>query len=186
MKSYDFRFNQMLIKSFIGRKLTKYKHAEFMYTNSVTGILCFQVDDISYRLTSEYESLDFFGLDEEATVFRIDSTNWDTVDNLINNNIIDNNINETISKIVLVNDHTTLKINNHMEYDMWDTKAIIFSVGNREICFAKQDCWFSQEIEIYKGYDLLSKVGDGQEILTDFENIDSKIICVEREIVEII
>lgn len=29
MKQYDFRFDTALIKSFIGKNLTKYKHAEF-------------------------------------------------------------------------------------------------------------------------------------------------------------
>ena len=31
MKQYDFRFDTALIKSFIGKTLTKYKHAEDVY-----------------------------------------------------------------------------------------------------------------------------------------------------------
>ena len=66
-----------------------------------------------------------------------------------------------------------------------DTKAMIFCFENHELCFAKQDCWFSQEIEIYKGHDLLAKIGDGNDILDDFDEDETKKAFVERTIVEI-
>lgn len=186
MIQYDFRFNTTLIKSFIGKRLNRYKHAEFMYTNSVTGILGIEIDSQVFALTNEYEAFDFLSLDNEATVFRISKSNWDKINTLINNDIIETNINEKIDKIQLINDHTTLRIKQNIEYDMWETKAMIFFMKNHEICFLKQDCWFSQEIEIYKGYDLINKVGDGKGIKEDFNDDDTKLVTVERSIVEII
>lgn len=185
MKKYDFRFDTTLIKSFVGKILAKYKHADFIYTNSVTGILGFEIDDNVFALTNEYEELDFFTLDDEATIFHISESDWNKVEPMINNDINEICINEKIQKIVLVNDHTVLTVEQNEEYDMWDTKAIIFYFDNHEICFEKQDCWFSQEIEICKGHDLLVKIDDGKGILTDFENDKTKFICVERSIVEI-
>lgn len=185
MKKYDFRFNTTLIKSFLGKNFTKYKHATFMYTNSVTGIVGFEIDDNVYELTNEYEAMDFLTLDGESTVFQISKTKWDKVESMINNDINESTINEKIQKVILVNDHTTLKIEQNVAYDMWDTKAIIFCFNNHELCFAKQDCWFSQEIEIYKGHDLLKKTGDGKNLLEDFEANETKFACVERSIVEI-
>ena len=38
MKQYDFRLDTKLIKSVIGKTLTKYKYADFIVTESVTGI----------------------------------------------------------------------------------------------------------------------------------------------------
>lgn len=38
MKQYDFRFDTKLIKSVIGKTFTKYKHAEFIVTDSAAGI----------------------------------------------------------------------------------------------------------------------------------------------------
>jgi hypothetical protein len=38
MKQYDFRFDTELIKSLIGKAFTKYKHADFIVTDSVSGI----------------------------------------------------------------------------------------------------------------------------------------------------
>lgn len=180
MKQYDFRFDETLIRSFIGRILTKYEHAECIHTNSVTGILGFKIDAQVFELTNEYEGIDFFTLDNEATIFRISKSEWNRIETSINKEINETDVNEKITKVVLVNDHTTLHINQNAEYDMWDTKAIIFYFENFEICFAKQDCWFSQEIEIYKGYNLIEKVGDGKDILSDFNTNDSKSIYVER------
>ena len=104
---------------------------------------------------------------------------------MINNDIVEINVGETIKKILLVNDHTTVKIDGNVAYDMWDTKDMIFCFENHELCFAKQDCWFSQEIEIYKGHDLLAKTGDGNDILDDFDENETKKAFVERTIVEI-
>lgn len=184
MKKYDFRFDITLIKSFIGKTLQKYKNAEFVYTNSVTYILGFQIDDYVFELTNEYEAFDFFGLDDEATIFRVSKSGWNKIESVINN-INETSVDEVIRKIVLVNDHTTLGADNKIEYDMWDTKAIIFYFENYEICFAKQDCWFSQEIEIYKGYDLIEKISNGTDLLSDFESDESKSICIKRSYVKI-
>lgn len=185
MKKYDFRFDITLIKSFVGRTLTKYMHADFIYTNSVTGILGFQIGNDVYELTNEYETMDFLSLDNESTVFRISATRWDKVESMINNGINETSVNEIIRKIILVNDHTTIKIGQNVKYDMWDTKVIIFCFEKNEICFMKQDCWFSQEIEIYKGHDLLEKIGNGKGILEDFSVDNTKNAFVERTIVEI-
>lgn len=38
MKQYDFRLDTKLIKSVIGKTLTKYKYTDFIVTDSVTGI----------------------------------------------------------------------------------------------------------------------------------------------------
>ena len=185
MKQYDLRFDTALIESFIGKTLTKYKHAEFMYTNSVTAVLGFEIEDVVYELTNKFEAMDFLTLDGEATVFRISNTKWNNIDSMINNDIVEIKVGESIKKILLVNDHTTVKIDGNVAYDMWDTKAMIFCFENHELCFAKQDCWFSQEIEIYKGHDLLAKTGDGNDILDDFDENETKKAFVERTIVEI-
>lgn len=185
MIQYDFRFDTTLIKSFVGKYMEKYKHAEFMYTNSVTGILGFEVDNVVYELTNEYDAMDFLTLDDEATVFRVSKTEWNNVDSMINNDINEITVGEIIKKVILVNDHTTIKVDENVAYDMWDTKAIIFCFENHEICFAKQDCWFSQEIEIYKGYNLLEKIDYGKSILEDFNTDDTKNAFIERTIIEL-
>lgn len=185
MKQFDFRFDTALIKSFVGKTMTKYKHAELMCTNSVTGILGFEINNVVYELTNEYEAMDFLSLDDEATVLRLSKTEWNTAESMMNTDIHEMTVNETIKKVILVNDHTTVKVEETSVYDMWDTKAIIFCFKNHDICFAKQDCWFSQEIELYKGHNLLEKISSGKGILEDFDSDDTKNAFVERTIFEV-
>lgn len=179
MKQYDFRFDTKLIKSFIGKTFTKYKHADFVVTDSVTGILEFEIDQQVFELVNDYEALDYFGLDGEATIFSISASNWTKVESMINDDIKETYVNALVQKVILVNDHTFSK-----NYDMWETKAIVFCFKNFEICFEKQDCWFSMEIEIHKGHDTLNMIDDGKDILNDFDG--NPFVSIERTIVEIV
>lgn len=178
MKQYDFRFDTELIKSFIGNTFTKYKHADFIIADSVTGILGFEINQQVFELVNDYETLDYFGLDGEATILSISQSNWTEVEPRFNDDIKETYIDEVVQKVILVNDHTVLK-----DYDMLETKAIIFFFESIELCFEKQDCWFSMEIVIHKGCDTLNVIDDGKDILNDFDRSTS--ISIERTIVEI-
>ena len=121
MKQYDFKFDTELIKSFIGKTFTKYKHADFIVTDSVIGILGFKINHQVFKLVNDYEALDYFGLDGEATILSISTSNWTEVESRFNNDIKETYINALVQKVILVNDHTFSK-----NYDMWETKAIVF------------------------------------------------------------
>ena len=178
MKQYDFRFDTELIKSLIGKTFLTYKHADFIVTDSVTGIIGFEINHQVFELVNDYEALDYFGLDGEATILSIYKSNWTEVESRFNNDIKETYIDEAGQKVILVNDHTFSK-----NYDMWETKAIVFCFKNFEICFEKQDCWFSMEIEIHKERDTLNVIDDGKDILNDFDENSS--VTIERTIVEI-
>ena len=178
MKQYDFRFDTGLIKSFIGKTFLTYKHADFIVADSVTGILGFEINHQVFELINDYKALDYFGLDGEATILSISKSNWTEVEPRFNNDIKKTYIDEVVQKAILGNDHTVLK-----NYDMWETKAIVFCLENFEICFEKQDCWFSMEIEIHKGHDTLNVIDDGKDILNGFDENPS--ITIDRTIVEI-
>lgn len=178
MKQYDFRFETELIKSFIGNTFTKYKHADFIIADSVTGILGFEINQQVFELVNDYEALDYFGLDGEATILSISQSNWTEVEPRFNNDIKETYIDEVVQKVILVNNHTVLK-----DYDMWETKAIVFYFDGFELGFEKQGCWFSMEIVIHKGHDTLNMIDDGKDILNNFDRNTS--ISIERSIVEI-
>ena len=132
MKQYDFRFDTELIKSLIGKTFLTYKHADFIVTDSVTGIIGFEINHQVFELVNDYEALDYFGLDGEATILSIYKSNWTEVESRFNNDIKETYIDEAVQKVILVNDHTFSK-----NYDMWETKAIVFCFENFEICFEK-------------------------------------------------
>ena len=186
MIEYDFTFDVNLIKTFIGKTFNKYKNAEFVFSNSVSGIVGIEIDGKVFKITNDYEAVDFLTIDDEATVFRNSGSEWNKVEPMICNKIVETIVNEKIMKILLINDHTILNINDISEYDLKDTKGIIFCFEEYEIAFCKRDCWLSLEIDIYKGYNLISKVGDGKGIIEEFkEKDDEGTVIVERKIDEI-
>lgn len=93
MKQYDFKFDTELIKSFIGKTFAKYKHADFIVTDSVIGILGFKINHQVFKLVNDYEALDYFGLDGEATILSISTSNWTEVESRFNNDIKETYIN---------------------------------------------------------------------------------------------
>lgn len=145
MKQYDFRFDTKLIKSLIGKTFTKYKHADFIVTDSVTGILGFEINQQVFELVNNYEALDYFGLDGEATILSISTSNWTEVESRFNNDIKETYINALVQKIILVNDHTFSK-----NYDMWETKAIFFCFKNFEICLKNRIVGFQGKLKSIK------------------------------------
>lgn len=62
---------------------------------------------------NNYEALDYFGLDGEATIFSISASNWTEVESMSNDDIKETYINALVQKVILVNDHTFSK-----NYDM--------------------------------------------------------------------
>ena len=93
------------------------------------------------------------------------------------------NVNQIISKVMLLNEHIALEKNERISYDVWNTKAIIFGLNDYELCFIKEDCWFSEKIEILKGKDLLNHILDDQGILDDFIDMKDGIVELNNEIV---
>lgn len=184
MIKHDYRFDSRLFSSFIGKIFNKYKHQKFLYTNTVTMFLGFMIDDKSFKMSNDFEAVDYMGIEDEATICRISNEDWYDILN-DQKDVIETQVNQEIKKIALINDHFSAYSNNKQEYDWWETRAVIFNFGEFELSFEKQDSYFSMEIEVNKGYDLISKISDGKFILKDFEQSPEKTIKVDREIVEL-
>ena len=93
------------------------------------------------------------------------------------------NVNQIISKVMLLNEHIALEKNERISYDVWNTKAIIFGLNDYELCFIKEGCWFSEKIEILKEKDLLNHILNEQGILDDFIDMKDGIVELNNEIV---
>lgn len=185
MKKYDFRFDKELLQSFIGKTFNKYAHPQFVYTKAVSLYVGFMVNDVSYRIENDYEALDYFGWDGEATVLKLYEKDWDDIIKSWEDRACITEVQEKIKSITIVNDHYSSFKYNEQDYDYWETRAIIFNFGEYEVSFTKNDCWFSMEIEVNKGNNLIEKVPDGKFILEDFEQSDNQRVEVEREIIEL-
>jgi len=184
MKKYDFRLNVDLLKSFVGEVFNKHIHEKFKYTNTVTSVVGFMVNEASFRFVNDFENVDFLGWDDEASVYKIEECKWDSIF-ASDIHTTTTNLEQVIKNIILINDHFSLFIDENWEYDWWETRAIIFCFKEFEISFEKQDCWFSQEIEINRGYNLIDKISDGQFILKDADLKSNQRIATERQIISL-
>lgn len=185
MKKYDFRFDTELFRSFVGKTFNKYIHDKFEYTNTATLYVGMMIDNISYEFENDYEEVDYFGWDGEATVSRFFEKDWDSIVSILGDNAVITSVNETIRSIRIINDHFMSYSNGEQDYDWWETRSIIFNFGDHEISFEKQDCWFSMEIEINKGKNLIEKISGGQFILEDHEQSEKQEIVTNREIIDL-
>ena len=183
MRKYDFRFDKKLFQSFVGKNFEQFRHEKLIYTNTVSLWLEFMIDHRLFTLSNDFENIDFFGWDDEATIFRC--VEMKQTDPKIGENIIDRMVQKKIESIILVNDHFYSTHLEEPEYDYWQTSAIIFHFEGYEISFAKQDCWFSLEIEINQGNHLIEKIDDGKDILDDFEQTAEQRLFTEREKIEL-
>lgn len=92
-------------------------------------------------------------------------------------------IDSVIKSVKIVNEHQVIKEDGNVTYDIFLTRAIIIEVGDREIFFEKDIVPFSEEILIYRGYNLKEKCSDMNEFLNGWGD-DVALEC-SREILSI-
>ena len=171
MKAIDMRFDNNMLHSFIGLEFIKYKCDEFVYTNSVTGIVGLYIGDKVFSISNIQESVDYFGNDDDIAVMKIKEVNDGNIKTVFNETTqIDTPINGKIEDITLINENQQIYKDGVLQYNVWLTRAIVFKVDGREILFEKDIVPFSEEILIQRGYDLAKKVNDEKSFLDGWPN----------------
>ncbi len=96
------------------------------------------------------------------------------------NQFIKTPVGEKIKNIYLVQENQRTYENGKQAYNVWLTRGIIFDMGENQIAFEK-DQWFSEEILVHKGYDLINRFASTDVFGKDW---DSDIIAeCSREII---
>lgn len=166
MKNIDMRFDQNIIKKWLGKSFVKYKCDPFAYTNSVTAIVGIYIDKSVFKLTNIQTAVDYFGVIDDCGVFTLEEAQNDDVKSLFDNTEqVEAPISEIIQKITLVNENQRIYQNGEQTYDVWLTRGIIFHFPEHEISFEKDNVPFSQEIIIQRGYELEKLFSDENDFL---------------------
>ncbi len=186
MKKIDMRFDQSVLKTFIGEKFVKYRNDPFLFTNSVTGTAGIYIGHRVFELRNEQEAVDYFGYTDDYAVFKLKESISDKIQSFfVNVTQIDTPVDETIQKIIVVNENQRMFQNSMQTYDVWLTRGVVFFVGGREISFQKDVVPFSEEIIIRQGYDLINEFDGTDVFLTNWEDdIGFKPEC-DREYITI-
>lgn len=171
MKTIDMRFDYNVFKQMIGKTFNKYRSDEFVFNNSVTGTVGIFVDENVYEFSNEQKTVDYFGQQDDYAVFEISTSSENKIKSFFDNTKqIDTPVNQIIKKITVINENQQLFKNGLQTYNVWLTRGIIFDLGDREIAFRKDPCPFSEEIEIYRGYDLINKFPKNTDFLEGWGN----------------
>lgn len=171
MKTIDMRFDSTVFEQMIGKTFHKYRSDEFVFNNSVTGTVGIFVDEKVYKFRNEQKTVDYFGEQDDYAVFEISTSSENEIKSFFDNTKqIDTPINQIIKKITIINENQQLFKNGIQAYNVWLTRGVIFDLGDREVAFKKDTCPFSEEIEIYRGYDLISKFPQNNDFLEGWGN----------------
>lgn len=182
MIKQDMRFDESIIKSMIGKEFKKYRCDRFDFTNSVTQIVGVYLDDSIYKINNEEKTVDYFGTNEDVSVFTIsECSDTDIRSAFDDTDQIDNPVKQVITNIKLLNEHQSILENGMQTYDVYLTRAIIFCMGEYEIMFEKDTFPFSEEISIYKGYKLVESAQSSDSFLNDWDETITPY--VERDII---
>jgi len=161
MKRIDVSFSaseMAEIYSMIGKKMVKYKCDPFEFSTSVYGIVGVSLEDTDYAFTNMIDVMDYYGEQEDVALFKVERKPFSSVHSLIQNQImIETPVEATISEILVVNEQQRLFENEEQIYEVLLTRGIIFRFQDgHELSFEK-NIWFSEDITVEKGYDLLRK-----------------------------
>lgn len=144
--------------------MDKYKCDPFVYSTSVYAIVGISVEDKSYAFTNIAKVMDYFGEKEEVALFKIQCVAYDSIHSMIQNQeMIEMPVKSIISEIMVVNETQRLYENHIPIYEVQLTRGIIFKFedGN-ELSFEK-NIWFSEDITVERGYDLIQKFTPTEE-----------------------
>jgi hypothetical protein len=161
IKTVDIRFSDetmQTIYSLIGQQFDGMKHDLFIHVPSVYGIVDMLIGGNAFKLTNLIEVLDYYGQMKDVAVFRFEPTTPDDIKTFMDNGkMIDFPVRSRIKEIRVVNENQKLFHNEKQAYDVYTVRGLIFVLEDgHEISF-KKPIWFSEEIYIQKGYNLIEE-----------------------------
>ena len=182
MKTVDFSFDKAVcgkLKSLIGLNFKKIKHDELLYKSSVTGVVGLYVADKVFELRSEQQPIDYFGAMDDMAVWKLKECQDEDIKSFFCDvTQIEVPISLKIQSIFLVNEKLSTE-----DYEVYVTRAIIFSFGDYELAFQKDVVPFSEEICILRGYNLFEKLEDKDYFFRDWQANSRP--AVTREVVQL-
>ena len=146
--------------------MLKYKCDPFEFSTSVYGIVGIAFEDASYAFTNLTEVIDYYGEQEDVALFKIERKPFSVIQSLIHNQtMIETPVESIISEIIVVNEHQQLFENKEQTYDVLLTRGIIFRfIDGLELSLEK-NIWFSEDITVKKGYNLIDNFSPTSEFV---------------------
>ncbi len=163
MKTIDIRLNtdaRQILGSCIGKSLSSMEHDEFFFTNSSSQAVRLNIDSKKIYIYSFTEQLDYFGSLEDVAVWSVERVELPIIQK---KSFIEIPILHAVTDVILVQENQSLFEQETQLYDVWITRGIILELDDLQIAFEKP-IWFSEDIIIRRGYDLIETFRPVDEI----------------------
>lgn len=161
MKKINLQFDvesMKTIKNMIGKTMLKYKCDPFEFSTSVYGIIGIELEDSSYAFTNTVTAMDYYGKKEDVAVFKMENMSFKAIKSMIQNqNMLETPVNSIIADVLVVNEEQQLFENNLQTYEVLITRGIIFIFKDKHELSFEKDIWFSEDITVEKGYNLIQR-----------------------------
>lgn len=181
-----------ILKSMVGQKFIKISCNKFIYSNAVYGIVGIYVAKNVYKITNFVNALDYYGKIEDVAVLKFEKTHLDDIVSAVQDEAMhDIPIGKNIIKIDVINENQVQYKNDKIMYNNFLTRGIIFYFDDgTEVSFEK-DIWFSEDIYIDRGKNLLDKFASVDEFsetwkLDDENDISEYTGKAKRKILSIV
>ncbi|MCF0134850.1 MAG: hypothetical protein HUJ69_00325 [Lachnospiraceae bacterium] len=149
-----------LLADLVGKTMVSIEHDEFTFTNTSSQVVKFNAKDSSFFLYSFTEPLDYYGKEEDVAVWSFEQIEYPILENKV---FITIPVQRRIHSICVVQENQQLYEQDKQIYDVWLTRGVIFDFGDYQFAFEKP-IWFSEDIIIRKGYNLLTMFRSENEI----------------------
>lgn len=184
MKSIDKRITKEIFNKMVGKRLNYIMHDPFIYSNSVYGIVGLNIEDEYFKVSNQIEVEDFFGAKEDVARFDVIKDQKENIHSYVDGvNMSATPINQLIKGILVVNEHQQLFEDEQQTYDVWITRGFIIELADGLEISLEKEIWFSEEINIERGYNLIDKFSPISRV-TEGWSSPKKMVC-EREILYI-
>lgn len=187
MKNIDVRFShsdETTLRCMVGRRMNRYKHDPFVFSANVYGIVGICVEVGAWTFTNFIEVADYYGANEDVAFFRLQRANWDDIHSRIpDQTMIETPVGRVISSIDVVNERQKLFEKGIQTYEVCLTRGVVFKFDDGSELSFEKNIWFSEDITVRKGYNLIQSFSPTSEFIESWEN-NLRGEC-SREIVEL-
>ena len=186
MKHIDVRFDASMVQMLevmVGREFEMFKCDPLEYSTLVYGLVGLYIGGAVYELDNFLEIHDFYGHQEDVAIFRLRASEDTEIQSMGDGvQMVETPVKARISRIRIVDENQQLFYNGEQTYDVWVTRGIIFDLEDgREVSFEKS-VWFSEFINVQRGYDLLEAYQSTDSFLEEWEGNEGYTAKCQRSI----
>ena len=186
MKQIDVRFDTGMVQmlaGMIGKKFEMFKCDPLEYSTLVYGLVGLYIGNAVYKLDNYIEVQDFYGHPDDVAMFRLHLSEDAEIQSMGDGvQMVKTPVEAKISRIRIVDENQQLFFDGEQTYDVWVTRGIIFDLEDgREVSFEKS-VWFSEQINIQRGYDLLRTYQPTDSFLEEWEDNEGYTAKCQRSI----